>query len=154
LGAKRTFLRQCCHLRVDGARHLKSFPSPSALGGKEALILALVEVNELQPLRILLIAASGRHALHRSPEATGGWNGQKASSCEQPVRGGWVRVAQSAPLAAMSHGHRTRPICHQPGRPSQPTPFSLVECFASPSQDTTTKPRLFLLGSQYSTRAA
>ena len=94
LWAEPTDLRRLCifsqqlgHIRVDGARHPKSRPSPSALGGT-ATLLALVEVNVLQPLMILLTAASGRHALHGSPEATGGWDGQKANSCDQPVDAG------------------------------------------------------------------
>ena len=79
-------------------------------------LLAQVEVNVLQPLMILLTAASGRHALHGSPEATGGWDGQKkVSSCEQPVDG--LRAGHGAPLSAMSR----RKTAHEPGRPSPTT---------------------------------
>ena len=74
---------------------------PSALRGIEAL-LADDEVGVLQSSRFLLTAAPGRRPLRRPPEATAGWDGQKASSCEQPVDG--VRAGDGAPILVMIRG--------------------------------------------------
>ena len=77
---------------------------PSALRGTAAL-LAVVEAMVLQSFRILLTVGSGLRAQHSSRQPRVGWDGQKSSSCEQPVGG--VRAGHGAPLAAMSRWKTT-----------------------------------------------
>ena len=113
----RTFLQQLDHLRVDGERRSKSRSWHSVLSAR-ATLLGLVEVKVLQPFRILLTVGSGLRAQHSSRQPRVGWDGQKASSCEQPVGG--VRAGHGAPLVAMSRWKTTL----EPGRPSQPTLFA------------------------------
>ena len=91
-----------------------------------------------QPLRIRLTSAPGRHTLHRPLEATQEWDGQKASSCEQPVD--VTRAGDGAPLASTS----CRKTALELGRPSQPTSFLLVDLLASPSHRITDETLLFL----------
>ena len=125
MGRLRTFSEHHGHLRVDGDRRPKNRPSPSALGGTEAL-LAVEEVGVLQSSRFLLTAAPGRHTLHRPPEATQGWDGQKASFCEQAVD--VTRAGDGAPLASTS----CRKTTLEPGRPSQRPLFCLGLCSPLP----------------------
>ena len=83
-GSKRTFFEQHGQHRVDGGRRPKSRPWPSALRGTDAL-LAGVEVGGLQHSRISPTLEPGLRTQHRSGEARSKRDGQKASSCEQPV---------------------------------------------------------------------
>ena len=125
MGSKRTFFQQQDHLRVDGERRPKSRSWHSVLSAR-ATLLGVVEVNMLQPLRIQLTTAPGRHTLHRPPEATQGWDGQKASFCEQAVD--VTRAGDGAPLASTS----CRKTALEPGRPSQRPLFCLGLCSPLP----------------------
>ena len=142
----RTFLQQLDHLRVDGERRSKSRSWHSVLSAR-ATLLGLVEVKVLQPFRILLTVGSGLRAQHSSRQPRVGWDGQKASSCEQPVGG--VRAGHGAPLVAMSRWKTTL----EPGRPSQPTSFLLVTCSPLPLIGLPTKLSYFCSGSWRSSTA-
>jgi hypothetical protein len=83
-----------------------------------ATLLGLVKVNVVQHFRILPTVASGLRAQHSSCQPKVKWDGQKASSCEQPVD--VARAGDGAPLASTS----CRKTTLEPGRPSQPTLFS------------------------------
>ena len=113
----RTFLQQLDHLRVDGERRSKSRSWHSVLSAR-ATLLGLVKVNVVQHFRILPTVASGLRAQHSSCQPKVKWDGQKASSCEQPVD--VARAGDGAPLASTS----CRKTTLEPGRPSQPTLFS------------------------------
>ena len=99
LGGKRTFFEQQVQHRVDGGRRPKSRPLSSALRGIEAL-LAVVEVGALLHSVISPTLETGLRTQHRPGEARSRWDGQKASSCEQPV--GVARAGDSAPLVDRS----------------------------------------------------
>ena len=113
----RTFLQQPDHLRVDGERRSKSRSWHSVLSAR-ATLLGLVKVNVVQHFRILPTVASGLRAQHSSCQPKVKWDGQKASSCEQPVD--VARAGDGAPIASTS----CRKTTLEPGRPSQPTLFS------------------------------
>ena len=127
-GSKRTFFEQQVHHRVDGGRRPKSRPLPSALRGTEAL-LAGVEVGGLQHSRVSPTLEPGLRTQHRSGEARSKRDGQKASSCEQPV--GVARVGESAPLVARSGRSEALSSDHH----AQESVFDPLRTFLSGSQN-------------------
>ena len=128
MGSKRTFFEQHVQHRVDCGRRPKSRPLPSALRGIEAL-LAVVEVGVLQHSVISPTLRTGLRTQHRSGEARSKRDGQKASSCEQPV--GVARAGDSAPLAARSRWNATLSSDHH----AQESVFDPLRTFLSGSQN-------------------
>ena len=104
---------------------------PSALRGIEAL-LAVVEVGVLQHSVISPTLRTGLRTQHRSGEARSKRDGQKASSCEQPV--GVARAGDSAPLAARSRWNATLSSDHH----AQESFFDPLRTFLYGSQNSIT----------------
>ena len=94
-------------------------------------LLAVVEVGALQHSVISHTLRTSLRTQHRPGEARSRSDGQKASSCEQPV--GVARAGDSAPLAARSRWNATLSSDHH----AQESVFDPLRTFLSGSQNST-----------------